>query len=950
MEQYSRGHGQPSASTISYPNSAPVEPSARGLESRPKTHSSAETRPKEVYSCQQCSKVFNRRENLSRHVKTHDASPSHCCEKCGKGFSRSDLLKRHEAGHERWDRKGLDGNDGSSKRRKVNLDTEASSASPTSSWAAANQHPNPLAPQSDFSASNNDISTNLPSTSSQQFGRPEPTSYAFHLHPGQAPDYQAQEQLNQMHGHSFTHYSMTQEQSYNYQHFDSMSTSFVPYDFSSFLLPSGMEPQLGNEWFSHDFYSAMRENGNEWSGLGEPVQPNDLTPHEDYGNSFDQSQQSVVPLPAEPISIVPNNQEHSDENRREVGGGISRVSSPPNEASEEDKWPFQWNPSSTPILKAHAITIPDDHPLIQAHHSRFDISEASLLRLRAFLKPPSGREYHRSQKGSFVLPTLPIVNIFIRLFFEHFSPQMPVLHHPTVNTNEDLPTPLLAAIIIIGAIYSHLKHTRRFAIVLLDIVRWHLQIAIECDNNLMRDPMIIYAEALICHAGLWCGNKRAFELAEVVRGSLVTHIRRVQFGERLVTSEKAPTPEIKSSLNTDWREWIAEEARRRLAWVVYSIDCQFPSILNLPSTISIGEVCNLGCPCDDEFWFATSAKNWKNLLGPASAPPSRSFSAAVGPFILETLVQQGSTRTNTHLPILSLNSWSALLVLLAIQSQIFEFSQESLITRTFIDDGELSDEEDDSSSENGANAHNGGYEVGLSRILRKLKLKRRLQLADALASWGRAYQIPSRSNTHNSSRHFHASSIIIHNLSTILLDISLSDLQNAIGKEGTTGSTRAFARLTKWARRSPQLAEQVVCHAIKTILMLAPGKNNGEGGIRNIDTAPYSVITIFLCHIVVWAFANVASDAQKLRLLDTISRNVELRLTPFFATLPRSLWTGGDWSHTLRKEVQEDDQVEQNSAAAANLLFRSAAEMLIQLGTWGCALNLASLLHERAEM
>jgi hypothetical protein len=72
MEQHSRGHGQPSASTISYPNSAPVETLSRGLESRPKTHSSAETRPKEVYSCQQCSKVFNRRENLSRHVKTRE--------------------------------------------------------------------------------------------------------------------------------------------------------------------------------------------------------------------------------------------------------------------------------------------------------------------------------------------------------------------------------------------------------------------------------------------------------------------------------------------------------------------------------------------------------------------------------------------------------------------------------------------------------------------------------------------------------------------------------------------------------------------------------------------------------------------------------------------------------------------------------------------------------------
>ncbi|KAE9371442.1 hypothetical protein N431DRAFT_410158 [Stipitochalara longipes BDJ] len=950
MDQHSHGHGQPPLSTMTYPNPPPVDPSARGLESRPRAQWTTENRPKEVYSCQQCSKTFNRRENLSRHVKTHDSSPSHCCEKCGKGFSRSDLLKRHEAGHERWDRKDLDGSDGSSKRRKVNVDVEASSVSSASSRAATNQHPGRHVQESNFSTSNSDISTHLSTTSSQQFGPHGASPNTYQLHSGQAPNPQAQGHLNQMHDHSFTQYPMANEQSYNYHQFDTMNTSFLPFDFSSFLLPPDTEPASGNEWFSHDFYSAMRENGNEWSGLGEMMQPNDLTPLQEYSNNWDQSQQSVALLPVEPTSVGPGIQEHSDEDQHVAGETISHVSSPPNEASEEDKWPFQWNPSSTPILKAHAITIPDNHPLFQAHYSKFDISEATLLRLRAFLKPPSGREYHRSQKGSFVLPSLPIVNVFIRLFFEHFSPQMPVLHHPTVNTNEDLPAPLLAAIIIIGAIYSHLKHTRRFAIVLLDIVRWHLQIAIECDNNLMRDPMIIYAEALICHGGLWCGNKRAFELAEVVRGSLITHIRRVQFGERLIMTEKAPTPPSKKSLNIDWREWIVEESRRRLAWVVYAIDCQFPSILNLPSTISIGEVCNLGCPCDDEFWSATSPKNWKNLLGPASVPPSRSFSAAVGPFILETLVQQGSARMGTHLPILNLNPWSAFLVLSAIQSQIFEFSQESLISRTFVDDGESSDEEDGSGPDNGAAIHNGQYEENLSRMLRKLKQRRRLQLANALASWGRAYQTPSRSNTHVSSRHFHASSIIVHHLSTILLDISLSDLQNAIGKEGAAGSIRAFAKLTKWARRSPQLAEQAVCHAIKTIVMLAPGKN-GKGGIRNIDTAPYSLITIFLCHIVVWAFANVASDSQKLQLFDIVSQNVELRSTAFFATLQRSLWVEGDWAHALRKEVQEgDDQIEQDSAAAANLLFRSAAEMLIRLGTWGGALNLALLLRERAEM
>jgi hypothetical protein len=127
------------------------------------------------------------------------------------------------------------------------------------------------------------------------------------------------------------------------------------------------------------------------------------------------------------------------------------------------------------------------------------------------------------------LPSLPGVNIFINLFFEHFSPQVPVLHHTTVDTNDDLLPPLLAAMIVIGAIQSRLPGTGRFSVVLLDIVRWNLQTAIECDNKLMREPMIIFAEALVCHAGIWCGNKHAFELAEIVRSMGLKHVRSTQF-------------------------------------------------------------------------------------------------------------------------------------------------------------------------------------------------------------------------------------------------------------------------------------------------------------------------------------------------------------------------------------------------------------------------------------
>jgi hypothetical protein len=152
----------------------------------------------------------------------------------------------------------------------------------------------------------------------------------------------------------------------------------------------------------------------------------------------------------------------------------------------------------------------------------------------------------------------------------------------------------------------------------------------------------------------------------------------------------------------------------------------------------------------------------------------------------------------------------------------------------------------------------------------------------------------------------------------------------------------------KWARKSPQLAEQVVSHAIKTIIMLAPGKDNGEGGIRNIDTAPYSLITIFLCHIVVWAFAKVAPYSQKSELIEAILRNTELRSTALFATLQRSFGfdrRNGKLSKTTRQENES-----QNGHGSEAALFRSAAEMLTRLGTWGGSLNLALLLHERAEM
>lgn len=385
-------------------------------------------------------------------------------------------------------------------------------------------------------------------------------------------------------------------------------------------------------------------------------------------------------------------------------GSVSRVSSPPNEASGEDHFAFAWDPRANQILTAEAISIPDNHRLYTDHDSTFDISEGLYNRVKSFQQLPN---FDGSNKHHLTMPQLSIANLFIGLFFRHFEPQMPVIHRATLTSMEDLPEPLIAVMIVIGAIYSGEKHTRRFAIVLLDIVRMSLQRALELDNSLMRKPEIIYASALICHTGLWCGNKRLFELAEALRGLVVTYCRRNQFAGPISLGKGQRLGDAQPTLNQMWRTWISEELRKRLCWVVYSLDCQFPSILYLPPTISVTELAKIECPCDEEFWQASTARKWKRLLGPASVPPSKTFSSAVGPFLgpmgidfrTRTEYWPGehawtrSTSSSDCSHPKSLNSWTRFPVLLTIHVAIFEYTQQLLMARQATHEGSDSEED-----------------------------------------------------------------------------------------------------------------------------------------------------------------------------------------------------------------------------------------------------------------
>lgn len=241
-------------------------------------------------------------------------------------------------------------------------------------------------------------------------------------------------------------------------------------------------------------------------------------------------------------------------------------------------------------------------------------------------------------EDTFTIPPLPLVNVFVTLFFKNFLPTGPVFHLPTLNIDV-LPPALLAIIMVIGSSYSRLRHTRRFGIVVFDRIRRNIQHAIEEDNSMMRNPGHIYTLALICFMGMWCGNKRTLELAEALQAVIVTYTRHLpnDHGHHHAInagSQTSQTSDQINLLNPRWLRWIATESQKRIRWFVYMLDTQFCTLLGLSGLVTLGDVGKWELPCDEHFWTASTARSWKNLLGSASQPSCPIFGPVAAALLL----------------------------------------------------------------------------------------------------------------------------------------------------------------------------------------------------------------------------------------------------------------------------------------------------------------------------
>lgn len=173
-------------------------------------------------------------------------------------------------------------------------------------------------------------------------------------------------------------------------------------------------------------------------------------------------------------------------------------------------------------------------------------------------------------------------------------------------------------------------------------------------------------------------------------------------------------------------------------------------------------------------------------------------------------------------------------------------------------------------------------------------------------------------------------SLLLYHLARMLLLASLTDLQDAMGKNGPSNVKPAMQRLQLWWSSSSNESLQAAAEATKLIAII----NNNANAQAAI---PYSPIGLFLAHVILWALFmtgssetmdRVRAQVQSLRVPSSTAQQLESILHYSMASPP---------GHPATQD-------------GPRVLLKHGAGMLVKLGGWGAALNLALLLHRRAEL
>ncbi|KAH8816699.1 fungal-specific transcription factor domain-containing protein [Xylogone sp. PMI_703] len=278
---------------------------------------------------------------------------------------------------------------------------------------------------------------------------------------------------------------------------------------------------------------------------------------------------------------------------------------PKNRCDPDDPWPMEWYAASIHNSELPMLGHDGDSPFNGASYFGMDpITPITRGKMIDSIRLALERSWPDINLTNF--PSEEKLDHCVDLYFAHFHRTFPIIHQPTFDPAKD-PVVITLAVACIGACYTEFDGARSFANALSELNRRLLLFMSEQDRRFVRTEFYIAAQLLQGTHGYCCGNKRLFELSDAFRSSVVSNARCMGLFE-----DRPPTVPVDDSPTAKWHAWIVDERIRRLAWAVYEYDSQVSYLHNTRPCLSVSEM-RLALPSPLAMWEAESAHVWMSL-------------------------------------------------------------------------------------------------------------------------------------------------------------------------------------------------------------------------------------------------------------------------------------------------------------------------------------------------
>ncbi|PMD54151.1 putative C2H2 finger domain protein [Hyaloscypha bicolor E] len=199
----------------------------------------------------------------------------------------------------------------------------------------------------------------------------------------------------------------------------------------------------------------------------------------------------------------------------------------------------------------------------------------------------------------------------ISLYFEFWHPHCPITHQGTFNM-ETAPTPLLVAVLFVGAMYSQVDRDVSSAKLLLDLAElyvfsiddltdeFEIRRMLRAPNNTAPDSLPLSNQAfqhlqaayLVVCVQFWAGNMVSRKRAIDTKFGVVLKVAR------RIGLTKA-RHELDDSVDEDL--WIKKESQIRLMNIITLLDCAFAFFANFPCRLMVSEM-RFDLPCEESIF------------------------------------------------------------------------------------------------------------------------------------------------------------------------------------------------------------------------------------------------------------------------------------------------------------------------------------------------------------